>query len=167
MKEKILCRVFDILKLDPPNMDEFSNRLKYQKIMYLLQASGLSLGYGFNWYVRGPYSPTLTQDLFEVHNNENLYNESKDIIFRDHDHIVTQLDFFSSVLKENINDVTYLEVLASLHYINKVSFSGNGDLDTLTKQLLEAKPSLEYVTNITAIIKKAYEDLPDLNKCKK
>ncbi|MCK4796741.1 MAG: hypothetical protein KAT05_05125 [Spirochaetes bacterium] len=163
MNNKILCRVFDILKLDPPNMDGFSNRLKYQKIIYLLQASGLSLGYGFNWYVRGPYSPILTNDLYEIDRSTTLYNDSKDMTFKGHDNIVSKLETFNSVLEENINDSIYLEVLASLHYINKVSFSGNGDLDTLAIRLLEAKPSLKSVDNINKIIENAYNILSKFN----
>ena len=44
--EKVLCRVFHLLSLDKPDMNEFENRIKYQKIVYLLQVYGLSVGYG-------------------------------------------------------------------------------------------------------------------------
>lgn len=162
-KEKILSRVLDILKLGQPNMEEFSNRLRLQKLIYLLQASGLSLGYGFNWYVRGPYSPDLAQVLFEIYSNETIYEESKDIKFKDHDAIVANLEKFSSNIGEEINNITYLEVLASLHYINKVIFSGKGRFDDLRRRLLEAKPSLRTIPNIGAIIRKAYDNLPNFN----
>lgn len=50
----------------PPRLDRFSDRLLLQKAIYLSQAGGVQLGYHFNWYLRGPYSPTLTRDAFAV-----------------------------------------------------------------------------------------------------
>ena len=41
-QKDVLCKVFDILELGKPDMLEFDNRIKYQKIVYLLQASGWS-----------------------------------------------------------------------------------------------------------------------------
>lgn len=163
IKEKVLSRVLDILTIGRPDMAEFSNRLQLQKIIYLLQSSGVSLGYGFSWYVKGPYSPELTKVLYEIYQNDTIYEESKNIKFKDNDAIVDKLQKFNDILGEDRNNITYLEVLASLHYINKVIFSGNGDLDNLKKRLLEAKPSLETISNIEAIIEKAYHNLPNFN----
>ena len=40
---------------DDFSMDRFNDRLKLQKIIYLLQAFDVYLGYNFGWYLRGPY----------------------------------------------------------------------------------------------------------------
>ncbi len=42
----------------------FDSRLILQKAVYLAEEAGINLGYPFNWYLRGPYSPALTRDLF-------------------------------------------------------------------------------------------------------
>jgi hypothetical protein len=42
----------------------FDDRLVAQKIVCLLELRGIDLGYSCSLYVRGPYSPDLTQDLF-------------------------------------------------------------------------------------------------------
>lgn len=47
-------------------LDEFSDRLIVQKSIYLAQAAGVDLGYYFQWYLRGPYSPGLTRDVFSL-----------------------------------------------------------------------------------------------------
>ncbi len=51
------------------NIDEglstFSARLKFQKSVYLLQALGMSTKFHYGWYLRGPYSPSLTKAAFE------------------------------------------------------------------------------------------------------
>lgn len=41
-------------------------RKTLQKGVYLGQVAGVDLGYRFNWYVMGPYSPTLTRDYYAL-----------------------------------------------------------------------------------------------------
>ena len=57
--------VFDRLGV-PLKVDDFGCRLILQKSMYLAQASGVDLGYHYQWYLRGPYSPGLTRDAFAI-----------------------------------------------------------------------------------------------------
>jgi len=47
------------------DISRFDDRLIAQKIVCLLDLRGINLGYSCSMYVRGPYSPDLTQDLFE------------------------------------------------------------------------------------------------------
>ncbi|MCK5676845.1 MAG: hypothetical protein KAH72_00010 [Flavobacteriaceae bacterium] len=159
-KKEVLSRVLDILGIGEPQMGDFDSRLRLQKIVYLLQASGLSLGYGYNWYVRGPYSPDLTKTLYEIFENEWIGEQIKTIRFNDHDNIVSKLiDLRKNIGEENINDTLYLEVLASLHYINKMTFSGNGKREELKEKLFKAKPSLKNIRNIDIIFAKAYDNV--------
>jgi len=53
---KELGFVFDISRFD--------DRLMAQKLVCLLELKGIDLGYSCSLYVRGPYSPDLTQDLY-------------------------------------------------------------------------------------------------------
>jgi hypothetical protein len=46
------------------DISAFDDRLIAQKIVCLLELKGIDLGYSCSLYVRGPYSPDLTQDLF-------------------------------------------------------------------------------------------------------
>ena len=148
-----------VLELGKPDMSTFDNRLQLQKIIYLLQSSGMSLGYGYNWYVKGPYSSPLAYDLFGIEKSTEIYEKNEGIKFKDHEHIVHKLKSFRDFLGDDINDVKYLEVLASLHYINEATFSCKDDESELKHRLLEAKPSLKNVTNIDDIISKAYTNL--------
>jgi len=45
-------------------ISRFDDRLVAQKIVCLLELRGINLGYPCSMYVRGPYSPDLTQDLY-------------------------------------------------------------------------------------------------------
>ena len=156
-KKEILCKIFGILGIEKPDMLEFDNRLKYQKIIYLLQASGISLGYGFNWYIKGPYSSHLAHELFEI--DDSIYKSSQNIVFNNHKSVNDDIIEFKEKLGINKENVNYLEVLASLHYINKATFSGDGDFDDLKNRLLILKPILIQVDNIDELIKEAYDSL--------
>jgi len=46
------------------DLSDFDRRLMVQKALYLVEESGLDLGYFFHWYLRGPYSPGVSRDLF-------------------------------------------------------------------------------------------------------
>ncbi len=55
-------------------LDTLSNRIIFQKTIYLLQELGLDVGYKFNWYIYGPYSSQLASDGFELEGKQ----ETKD-----------------------------------------------------------------------------------------
>jgi len=56
----------------------FDDRLIAQKLVCLLELRGIDLGYSCSLYVRGPYSPDLTQDLYAfTHEFENLETGSR------------------------------------------------------------------------------------------
>ena len=61
----VLQLVLDHLNLDG-NISTIDDRIAIQKAVCLTQEAGLQLGYGFNWYVRGPYSPSLTSDYYQI-----------------------------------------------------------------------------------------------------
>jgi uncharacterized protein YwgA len=48
------------------SLDTFTDRMALQKVIYLCQAASVHLGYRYNWYLRGPYSPDLTRDAFDL-----------------------------------------------------------------------------------------------------
>ncbi|NLI99237.1 hypothetical protein GX441_11345 [bacterium] len=42
------------------------DRKTLQKAICLIQASGIDLGYEFNWYLKGPYSSALSDDYYNL-----------------------------------------------------------------------------------------------------
>ena len=61
------------------NMNYFNNRLKLQKFIYLVQATGLNFGYKFRLYLHGPYSTMLAREGFEMIS----MGESQELKFED------------------------------------------------------------------------------------
>ena len=50
----------------PFELKSFNHRLILQKTIYLAQTAGIHLGYYYRWYLKGPYSSSLTSDAFTV-----------------------------------------------------------------------------------------------------
>ena len=58
---------------------QFDDRLRLQKIVFLSRQLGHDLGYSYNWYARGPYSPSLTRILFTAHKQDQLVLEDYEL----------------------------------------------------------------------------------------
>jgi uncharacterized protein YwgA len=102
----------------PFKIDTFMDRLIMQKTVYLAQAKGVNLGYFYQWYLHGPYSPSLTRDEYAI---------AADIGFGMDDSEGWKLDEQSSQRLEKIKDIfsepdreklaKKLELLASVHFL--------------------------------------------------
>ena len=97
----VLSKCLNILDLQRPNMEDFDERLRLQKIVYLLWAYGISLGYGFNWYVRGPYSPKLASDGYTI--DDELFERGRGIRFNNEEEVVESLNRFKEILGNNMD----------------------------------------------------------------
>lgn len=65
MADKNLVSLDDITRNDD---DGFRARFRIQKCVFMAQQLGLDMGYSFNSYKHGPYSPALTQDYYGLKN---------------------------------------------------------------------------------------------------
>ena len=61
----VLKLVLDELNL-ANSISTIDDRIALQKVVCLTQEAGLQLGYGYNWYIRGPYSPALAADYYQL-----------------------------------------------------------------------------------------------------
>jgi len=161
--EKVLCRVFHLLSLGKPDMGEFKNRIQYQKIIYLLQAYGLSVGHGFGWYLKNPYSSELAHTLYSIYTSNRTYENVEKLKFREHDKVIKKIMEFKEILRDKIDDDLYIDILASIRFIDYATYCGNGSFETLKSRLLEIKPSLEDYVRFDEVFERAYNDL-DLYK---
>ncbi len=113
---------------------DFERRLITQKTIYLLQAFGLYLGYSFNWYLRGPYSPGLTRDAYSL---AEMYQYIPSARFQNPDE-EKRFEEFQKMLEEIGKDSLFLELVASTHFVKRI----NTDLETdgLFKKIANRKP---------------------------
>ena len=54
------CKIFKF------RVNIFNNRLKLQKYVFLARKYGFNLGYSYNLYIHGPYSPQLADDYYAL-----------------------------------------------------------------------------------------------------
>lgn len=100
-------------------MDGFDDRLRLQKIVYMLQAFGVNFGYGFSWYFRGPYCTSLARAGFEL---EQIYGmipdgvDVKPVDSRARDGLKRCIKFLRDVM-DGPYDLDRVEIAASLHLL--------------------------------------------------
>ena len=99
------------------SMDEFDDRLRLQKFIYLLQAHGIYLGYDYSWYLRGPYCTALATAGFMLKDFYDMLPEKRDK-YEGFTNSVVQDRFekFVKFIGKREADTNFLEVAASLHY---------------------------------------------------
>lgn len=121
--------------------ESFDDRLICQKKVYLLQSLGTDLGYTYNWYVRGPYSPSLANYVYnnlEVLSSNDFSGYSLSLSAE------SNIDIVNSLSEEKRDDfaiASWYELLASLLYIfnNKRSWKIDEEDNTLFGTLIKQK----------------------------
>ncbi|WP_138918534.1 hypothetical protein [Nitrospirillum viridazoti] len=109
---------------EEPNIDGVENRLRLQKVVYLTQIAGVELGYNYSWYLKGPYSPSLTKDYYELNNllgNGDKSSDEKKL----NDSVLGRLARIREMIakpSEFTRESSYwYELLASIHFLSKTS----------------------------------------------
>ncbi len=115
------------------SMRDFVGRLKLQKAVYLLQAFGVNLGYGFSWYLRGPYCSILATNAFAV---QEFYDKipEESVRFENGD---AQKRFERFLKFIDGKDADSLEIAASLHYLKTTS---SMDDDNVIRKVEQKQP---------------------------
>lgn len=109
------------------SMDTFNDRLRLQKVIYLLQAFGVYRGYDFSWYLRGPYSSQLTHDGFSL--RETYENVPEGVRLKERKDRMRFKKFLKFMKGKTTDD---LEIAASLHYLKAVR-EGMSDAEIMKK----------------------------------
>ena len=111
--------VLDALNV-PTKPESLRARTKIQKAVYLAQSAGAPLGYDFGWYVKGPYSTSLTQDYYALSREDDGAEG-----YRLDDQVQSSLSKLGKPAEVpvgiKLSDAEWLELLASVHFLRKVS----------------------------------------------
>ena len=131
--------IFQKMKI---SKESFDDRLVCQKKIYLLQSLGVDLGYTYNWYIRGPYSPTLTDYIY---NNLDILNSNdfeKYHLSEKAEQCIEKVNSLEDKKIQGMEIVSWYELLASLLYIynNKISWKIDNQESSLFEVLMKYKP---------------------------
>lgn len=85
------------------DMDDFDDRLKLQKYVFIAKSFGFKHNYGYNLYIRGPYSSKLADDYFDIFRNNEMVNNVP---------LNIDTDSFSVLVHDK--DVIWLEAAATM-----------------------------------------------------
>lgn len=109
-----------ILKNFYPSFDMsfFQNRLKLQKVIYLIQANGINLGFGFNFYLYGPYSTDLARAGFQIEEYSTLK-----LLTPDDETVNEKFKSIIEKLEAKKDDIKWLECASSIIYLKNLGFS--------------------------------------------
>lgn len=124
-------------------IDTLEDRIHLQKAIYLSQEAGLSLGYRYSWYVRGPYSTSLTRDYYFLQmaygdDSEGGHSRS---LRRHVKSILSKIKPIMTVPPDvDVSPSAWLELVSSSHYLLKTV--GKDDHEAARKKLRKLKPHL-------------------------
>jgi len=107
----------------PLDISTLDDRKRVQKAVYLGQRSGIDLGYRFGWYLLGPYSTDLTRDYFALSAALDDGEALPARVLRDETRkSLARVRPLMNVPEEvNLEQEDWLELLASLHYLQTIS----------------------------------------------
>lgn len=112
-----------------PRVNNFQDKLVIQKTTCLLKLSGIHLDYSFSLYVRGPYSPGLTKDLYA--NMEMVNKLQTNYTPTEHE---KRLLHTISELSDNL-DPALLEIMSTYEFLVKELHNDEKEAITNLKKL--------------------------------
>ena len=143
MEPKLVALKLFLDELDiPASIETIDDRKKVQKAVYLGQLPGVDLGYRFGWYLKGPYSPSLTKDYFSL--AEALTSGDQATIGKQFSDSVrarlrSVLPLMQVPQETGLPLEDWLELVSSLHFLRKVQAL---DENKAVEMLERSKPHL-------------------------
>lgn len=140
--------------------DSFDTRLLAQKKIYLLQSLGTNLGYEYNWYLRGPYSPSLSNYIYNNLEVLGSYDFSDYTITDKAKNDIESVVQLETEKGQDIDSVQWYELLASLMFIyrNNESWKITKNDEDVYRILMTEKPKYNREQ-----CERAYKTLVDKN----
>ena len=112
------------------SIQSIDDRILLQKKIYLAQDIGLSLGYGYSWYIHGPYSTDLTTVAYQIVPEGTDAIEGKN--FKEpYASMILKVNKLEDVIHEKelqIDRVQWYELLASMAYWRKHGYVKKEDM---------------------------------------
>jgi uncharacterized protein YwgA len=112
----------------------FAGRLRIQKAIYLLRSMGhpVARHYSYNMYLRGPYSPQLTQDYYRLMETDVRPSD-----------VEIDPDMLSVVNDAVGMGDSFLEAVATVHSIYKTN-APMGNREDILRMARSIKPQLHH-----------------------
>jgi len=96
-------------------MNDFEDRIKFQKILFLAQHYDIDFGYTFSWYLKGPYSKTVAKDGYSI--QEQMQGAGSLLSIQKITINEEKVKKFVDLIKPFSDDPEWLEIAASIIYL--------------------------------------------------
>lgn len=149
MANRYLLPAFELVFEKHFSYSDFENRMEMQKMVYILQDMGVPIGdYGFRWYLHGPYSQSLQDDMFyESKNDCEKITWNKEYYKK----ICRLKDALNTPERGKCNVSTWIECLASLHYLKENVLCFGTTSEDIVNELEKRKEHMNcHATNLKA-----------------
>lgn len=125
MNNSHIATAIAIRDLNCFTLETINDRILLQKKVYLAQDIGLPLGYGYSWYIHGPYSTDLTAVAYQIipEGDTAIENHS---LKEPYASMITKVNSLESVIDERnltISVVQWYELIASIAYWYKRGYN--------------------------------------------
>ena len=118
------------------DLTRFNDRLRLQKLLFLARKLGFDAGFSFDWYLRGPYSPSLTRMLFSAQDQDQLHPTEFTLTANER----SIVDRLTTLLGEDIENHQVLELLASVWYHIRRRGYSEAESQALIDEIHRKKP---------------------------
>ena len=140
MANRILLPLYEKLYNKKFDYSNFDQRMEMQKAIYLLQDMGVPVGdYGFRWYIHGPYSQELHDDM----HFENGRSFTAIVLAEEYTKCIEKLYEVIISSERGIYSISHwVECLASLHYLKSNILSFDATNERAVEELEKRKTHL-------------------------
>jgi hypothetical protein len=163
-KNHILLKLLlDEIGFQDIRVDYFNDRKVLQKKVYLLQLTGIDLGYRYNWYLHGPYSPALANAAFTLRDEVKYDREFDDyqLNARTMGQLATLARIVALPGSPTTEEPEWVELLASLHYLKHIAYwpgKNRPEFEEIFEKLVESKPHFTDKKDLAMVAWKRLDD---------
>ncbi len=138
------------------SLETINDRILLQKKIFLAQDIGLPLGYGYSWYIHGPYSTDLTAIAYQVI-PEGFDSIEKNSFKEPYATMISKVNALEEEIANNslqLSVVQWYELIASIAYWNNRGYS---TVEDIVAKIKKTKP--QFTEEQTRIAFSAYTSL--------
>lgn len=139
MNTSYIATAVTLRDLNCYSLKTIENRILLQKKIYLAQKKGLPLGYGYSWYIHGPYSPDLTAVAYQVipEGREAIEGMKLNDPYAGMVQQVNEIEHAADLKELKIGVVPWYELIASIAYWKERGYAAE---EAIVQKLRETKP---------------------------
>jgi len=125
------------------NVSGLESRLTMERIVYFLQEFGAKIGYTFGWYVFGPYSTQLIDEVHVMSNDKKVFEmKIPELGAKDEKVIKKCKEFIKDLIGEDKEqEERWLHLACVIHFLNKYYHEHLKDVESFGKMFSKFEPN--------------------------